>query len=102
MCIRDSKSISSYLVPGTAVWIEIVDFVRKWMNENIPCFDPNLPHNNLNVTTRSKLFFQEIKESHLAYYGSIDNINLTSDHRMFIARELEKELISSRRTIIKK
>ena len=55
---RESPTPKSYLVPGTAVWVEIVDFVRKWMNENIPCFDPNLPHNNLNVTTRSKVFFQ--------------------------------------------
>ena len=42
---------------------------------------------------------QEIKEGHLAYYGSLDNISLTNDHRMFIARQLEKQL-SSRRTIL--
>ena len=40
---------------------------------------------------------QEIKEGHLAYYGSLDNISLTNDHRMFIARQLEKQLSSRRR-----
>ena len=65
---RESPTPKSYLVPGTAVWVEIVDFVRKWMNENIPCFDPNLPHNNLNVTTRSKVFFQVPDLKHIQKY----------------------------------
>ena len=40
-----------------------------------------------------------IKESHVAYFGSLDGLSLNADHKMFIARELEKQFNSRRKTI---